>query len=333
MKICIDAGHYKGYNQGIVKSYYEGNVVWKISNLQKKYLEEYENVTVILTRSDITKDLSLSSRGSKAKGCDLFLSNHSNSIDKESVDRAVIIYPYDNKNKSDVLGKKLGKIIQETMGLKQNYQMYQRTYNGGEYYGVMRSARSVGCPRYYILEHGFHTNKATCNWLLKDSNLEKLAKAEVEVIADYYGLKKKNTAKTVNGTIEVLSDSLNVRKDANFSADVLRSIKKGTKHTVIKLKNGLYELKDGGWCSASEKYVKFTETKTESKKYKVTADSLNVREGRGTEYKIVGSLKKDSIIEIWSIAKDSKGNEWASFRYSFEPSIIGYVSMKYLQNI
>lgn len=339
MKICIDAGHYKGYNQGIVKSYYEGNIVWKLTNLQKKYLEEYKNVTVILTRSDIAKDLALSSRGAKAKGCDLFISNHSNSIDKESVDRAVIIYPYDNKNKSDVLGKKLGKIITDTMGLKQDYQMYQRTYKGGEYYGVMRSARNVGCPRYYILEHGFHTNKATCNWLLKDSNLEKLAKAEVEVIANYYGLVKKSTTtpstsndyKRIVGSIEVISDTLNVRKNADFDSAVVTKLKKGQKVSVMASKNGLYMIEEGKWCSANEKYVKYTETKTDV--YEVTTDTLNVRNGRGTEHSKVGTINKGDRIAIWSIAKDSKGENWGSFRYSFTPNVVGYAHMDYLKKV
>lgn len=275
MKICLDAGHYKGYNQGVVKSYYEGDIVWKLTNLQKKYLEEYKDVTVVLTRSDIKKDLSLSGRGSLAKGCDLFLSNHSNSADKESVDRVVIIYPYDNKNKSDVLGKKFGQAIQDVMGLKQNYQMYQRTHNGGEYYGVMRSARATGCPRYYILEHGFHTNKATCNWLLKDSNLEKLAKAEVEVIAKYYGLKKKTattsdtntitnttSGKKVNYVVSIIVDSLKVRKGAGTSFDIVKkdgkdlTLKKGEAYTIIEEKDGWGKLKSGaGWINVNKKYV------------------------------------------------------------------------------
>lgn len=269
MKICLDAGHYKGYNQGIVKSYYEGNVMWKLTNLQKKYLEEYKNVTVILTRSDVAKDLSLSSRGAKSKGCDLFLSNHSNSCGTESVDRPVIIYAYDNKNKADVFGKKIGQAIKTTMGLRQDTQMMQRkNSSGGEYYGVMRSARANGCPLYYIVEHGFHSNKATCNWLLNDANLEKLAKAEVEVIAKHFGLvKKTQTTTTSNSTHEV------------------------------------------------------------------TADTLNVRKGRGTEYAKVGTLKKGAKIAIWSVAKDSKGDNWGSFRYSFNPDIIGYVHMDYLKKI
>ena len=75
MKICLDSGHYKNYNQGAVKSYYEGNVMWEITKLQKKYLEEYKDVEVVLTRSNINDNPTLTTRGSKAKGCDLFISS------------------------------------------------------------------------------------------------------------------------------------------------------------------------------------------------------------------------------------------------------------------
>lgn len=270
MKICLDAGHYKGYNAGVVKGYYEGNVVWKLTNLQKKYLEQYKDVTVILTRTDISKDLSLSNRGAKAKGCDLFLSNHTNYVDNSSVDRAVIIYPFDNKNKSDVLGKKLGAKIQEVIGLKQSYQMMTRKHNNGEYYGVMRGARAAGCPSYYILEHGFHSHKNTCNWLLKDENLDKLAKAEVEVIAKHYGLKKKTTSapatstsgKKVNYVVSIIADSLNVRKGAGTSFDIVEkdgkklTLKKGEAYTIVEEKDGWGKLKSGaGWINVSSKYV------------------------------------------------------------------------------
>lgn len=263
MKICLDAGHYKGYNQGVVKSYYEGNIMWKVTNLQKKYLEQYKDVTVILTRSDIAKDLSLSNRGAKAKGCDLFLSNHSNSCGTESVDRPVIIYPHDNKNKADVFGKKLGQALQDVMGTKQKYQMMQRKNDsGGEYYGVMRSARANGCPLYYIVEHGFHSNKATCNWLLKDENLEKMVKAEVEVIAKHFGLKKKTSTTTTTSTTskeelyQIVTDSLNIRKGAGTNYDIVGTVKKGEVYTIVEKKNNFGKLKSGaGWISINEKYA------------------------------------------------------------------------------
>lgn len=269
MKICLDAGHYKGYNQGKVKSYYEGNIVWKVTKLQKKYLEQYKDVTVILTRSEIEKDLSLSNRGAKAKGCDLFISNHSNYCDTESVDRPVIIYAFDNKNKSDVLGKKLGQALQDVMGTKQNYQMMQRVYNGGEYYGVMRAARSVGCPLYYIVEHGFHSNKATCDWLLKDENLEKMVKKEVEVIAKHFGLVKKeqNVSTPTTSTnsklpyvVRIVTDTLNIRKGVGTTHEIVGTLKKGDAYTIVEESNGwgllkAYQTYRNGWISLNSKYV------------------------------------------------------------------------------
>ena len=75
-----------------------------------------------------------------------------------------------------------------------------------------------------------------------------------------------------------------------------------------------------------------TNTNTNST-YVVNTDVLNVRSGRGSEHSKVGALKKNDKVEIWSIAKDSKGNDWGSFRYSFNPDIIGYVHMGYLKKI
>lgn len=137
--------------------------------------------------------------------------------------------------------------------------------------------------------------------------------------------------KRIVGTIEVLADSLNVRKDADFNSTVVSTLKKGQKVNVMAIKNGLYKIKEGQWTSAGEKYVKFTEVKTDV--YEVTADSLNVRKGRGTEYATVGSLKKGDKIAIWSVAKNSKGENWGSFRYSFTPDVTGFVHMGYLKKI
>lgn len=61
----------------------------------------------------------------------------------------------------------------------------------------------------------------------------------------------------------------------------------------------------------------------------ITTDSLNVRSGRGTEHKVIGSLKKGSKIEIWSIAKASDGRLWGSFRY--DPKNVGFVCMDYVK--
>lgn len=335
MKICLDAGHYKGYNQGVVKPYYEGDVVWKITNLQKKYLEEYKDVTVILTRSDVSKDLALTSRGAKANGCDLFISNHSNACGTESVDRPVIIYAYDNKNKADVLGKKLGQTIQDVMGTKQNYQMMQRQLSsGGEYYGVMRGARAAGCPLYYIVEHGFHTNKATCNWLLNDANLEKMVKKEVETIAKHFGLVKKTLTSTTNTTtpttstnyiVKITTDTLNIRSGAGTNYATVGTVKKGEVYTIVEESNGWGKLKSGaGWISLAYTDKANTTTNTSSEYVvRVATDVLNVRKGASTSYSITGQVKKG---EAYTIVEEKDG-------FGKLKSGLGWISLSYTEKV
>ena len=341
MKICLDAGHYKGFNPGIVKGYYEGDVVWKITNLQKKYLEEYKDVTVILTRSDISKDLALTTRGSKSKGCDLFISNHSNACGTESVDRPVIIYAYDNKNKANVLGKKLGQAIQTVMGTKQAYQMMQRKSTSGttEYYGVMRGARNAGCPLYYIIEHGFHTNKTTCNWLLNDNNLDKLVKAEVEVIAKHFGLVKKTASSTTNNNtssnstntssnsisvnylVKIDTESLNVRKGVGVSFDIVTQVKLGGVYTIIEEKDGWGKLKSGaGWINLS--YTKKTTLDNTLPSYlvEINTAALNIRKKPTTNSTITGVVTEGQVYTIieekdgWGKLKSGAG--WINLSYT-----------------
>ena len=84
-KVCLDAGHYGNYNAGAVKGYYESGRMWRLTELLAKELTD-RGIAVIKTRSSQATDLALTSRGRKAKGCDLFLSMHSNAASVESVD-------------------------------------------------------------------------------------------------------------------------------------------------------------------------------------------------------------------------------------------------------
>lgn len=197
IKICLDAGHYGKYNRSpVVKNYYESDMAWKLHLLLKKYLEQY-GFEVIQTRSSQTKDMELTDRGKKAKGCDLFLSLHSNAASAENVDYVVCMYQVDDNcgnmdEQSKVLAKKLADCVAEAMGAEaktwSTKSSKDRDGDGykDDYYGVLRGAHSVGTPG-VIIEHGFHTNKAQAEWLMNDGNLDKLAKAEAAVIAEHYG--------------------------------------------------------------------------------------------------------------------------------------------------
>lgn len=196
IKICLDAGHVGSkYNQSpVVKTYYESAMVWKL-HLKLKAELETRGFEVITTRADIDTDLGVYKRGAASKGCNVFISLHSNACSTESVDYPVVYRAYDNLNDVGVLALQIAKKIGELMGTNQAGRTATRKNSaGGEYYGVLRGARAVGTPFYMLIEHSFHTNTAATKWLSVDANLDKLAVAEAELLADYFGVK--DTPKT-----------------------------------------------------------------------------------------------------------------------------------------
>lgn len=188
MKICLDAGHYGKYNQSPAdKRYYESDMAWKLHLLQKKHLEAH-GFQVITTRAAQANDLALYERGSKSKGCDLFISIHSNAAAdtvNNNVDYPVAYCAVDKG--ADAIGLALAQCVEAVMGTKQKARIEHRAGSNGDYYGVLRGAAAVGTPS-LILEHSFHTNAVSTAWLLDDANLDRLAKAEAETIARYFGI-------------------------------------------------------------------------------------------------------------------------------------------------
>ena len=201
-KVCIDAGHYGSYYNGCPnnKNYYESNIMWKLHLLQKKYLEQL-GIDVITTRANKDKDLSVTERGKKAKGCDLFISNHSNAVGSymnETVDYVAIYHLTDDTTTNvDEISKnfanKIAPVISTTMGVKQSNRIVTRKSDNDRnndglmndnYYGVLHGSRLVNVAG-VLIEHSFHTNTRTVNWLLNEENLDKLAKVEAECIASF----------------------------------------------------------------------------------------------------------------------------------------------------
>ena len=188
-KICIDAGHYGKYNRSpVVPEYYESDMVWKLHLMQKEILEGY-GFEVILTRGSQAADRELYSRGYAAKGCMLFISDHSNACSREEVDYPVVYHGHDNIGGCSVPSREPAVVIASAMGTAQaGRTATRRNSSGGEYYGVLRGARAAGLSDYYIIEHSFHTNARMTRWLLDDANLRKLAEAECRAIAEHYGM-------------------------------------------------------------------------------------------------------------------------------------------------
>ena len=218
-RVMFDAGHYGNRNQSpVYPKYYEAQQMWKLHLYLKEELEQY-GIEVGVTRTEQDKDLSLQERGMSAEGYDLFISMHSDASDSESVNRATAFYAYDDWNNASVLAQKLADAVGKCMGVTSRIKTRLSTKGEWDYYGVMFYARWVKCPLYYIMEHSFHTNKASAQWLMSDSNLKKLAAAEAEVIAAYYGIEKEKVEPTNKG-VSTVNIELSVLKNGSRGEEV-----------------------------------------------------------------------------------------------------------------
>lgn len=188
----LDAGHSGKTNRSpIVREYYESERMWLLCEKLFDELSKY-GFEVRKTRSRLGEDVEVYERGKMAKGCDLFISLHSNATGAsggEKTDRVDVYGAYDNLNNSWELASGLAVAIADLMKVSEGRVKTRKSDKGErEYYGVLRGARAVGCPLYYIIEHSFHTNEYAARWLLDDENLRRLAVLEAAVIAGYYGL-------------------------------------------------------------------------------------------------------------------------------------------------
>lgn len=265
-KVCIDAGHYGSrYNHSpVVAEYYESDRMWVLAELLIAALKK-RGVTVVKTRTNKDSDFALTARGKKAQGCDLFLSLHSNAASAESVDYPVAyVFRADAKTdldeRSQEIGLKLAKVVQQLMGTKQPARTAtrgssnDRDGNGlldDEYYGVLHGAKTVKVPG-VILEHSFHTNTVAAKWLMSDANLSKLAEAEADCIAAW--LKNTLTTPTADASlpyrVRVSINDLNIRSGPSTNYVSKGYIKPGV-YTIVATDGIWLKLKSGaGWISS-----------------------------------------------------------------------------------
>lgn len=208
IKIMLDAGHDGKRNQSpVFKNYYESDFTFKWQTYLKADLEKY-GFYVGVTRTSQNEVEDVVDRGMDSKGYDFFISGHSNACSTESVDRVSGIFlAKDDSTGIDEISEQvsilLTDVVKTTMGItsaSQNYYKlagYDRNGNGittdDDYYGVLYGAHKVKTPG-IILEHSFHTNKRSAQWLYNDANVKKLAAAEAKALADYFNM---NTVITV----------------------------------------------------------------------------------------------------------------------------------------
>ena len=204
--VCIDTGHVAGANRSpCVVAYSEGTQMWALGEMLGAALSElYADVVVKYTRTDINQNLrpdggeDVVERGHAAAGSDLFVSLHSNASNNDKCDGINFVwvcYPYDAIDNTPEDAQKLAEAAETALYINripvQPWRVETRRGSRGDWYGVMRGAREVGVRKYFIIEHGFHTNADNALALLKTDVLTDIAIAEALAIGDILHLTKR----------------------------------------------------------------------------------------------------------------------------------------------
>ncbi|WP_255298762.1 cell wall-binding protein EntA [Bacillus cereus] len=110
---------------------------------------------------------------------------------------------------------------------------------------------------------------------------------------------------SANAETVVKTDVLNVRENPTTESKVVGKLQNGHKLDVLNTENGWSQIKlDGKDAFVSTEFTKNS--------YYVTANVLNVRAEANTNSEILGTLKKDDMIETTNQVQ----NEWLQFEYN-----------------
>lgn len=218
--ICIDPGH-GGSNEGTKETYdgsliKEKNLTMAISRKLKYYLEQNDNIRVVMTRNS-DSDVSLSGRIDYAadNNADYVISVHINSKSQDVVDasgcmvlmscsryqpanaRFGSIYDREKSLAYSILSRlnSIGiPIANDTWnpdeyqdGILQRVNTADELYPDGsmaDYYGLINEGTRAGIPT-IIVEHAFLSNAGDYrNYLSSDAQLDALARADAAGILD-----------------------------------------------------------------------------------------------------------------------------------------------------
>jgi N-acetylmuramoyl-L-alanine amidase len=213
----IDPGHAPGNPNKGPTGYYEYQGVWKISTYLKEILQE-KGVQADFTRT-WEQDPELYARGQKAKGYDLFISEHTNANDGKT--RGVEVFFDYSKPLDKEFAEKLAGNVAAAIG-NPNRGAKTRTYiEGGKtlnYYGVIRGAAATDCKHILLIESGFHDNVQDESFLKVNENLRKIAQAQAEVILEMLGVKDINVVLNLKEDWywAMLLDNLKLYKSKGF---------------------------------------------------------------------------------------------------------------------
>jgi len=309
MKICIDPGHYAGYNPyPPFPQYSEGTQMWKLANYLKPRLEKC-GIEVIMTKDSVEKNPGLTTRGKKARGCDMFISLHSNAVGK-GVSNVTGVECYRSIfNDGDTFAAGVCEVVAKVMNTKNRGAKTRKGSGNWDYYSVIKGAVDAGCKRAYLIEHGFHTSVDDATFLIDNNNLDKIAEAECAYICAFLGVNKP-ADKPAPPAEQPAPPAETPRKykigdNVTFSTCYISStatsavrpkINHGRITKIVNARNP-YLINDGQcWVNDGDIRGFYSEPKYEE--YVITCSRLYVRRRPSTASARVGEYRKGETIKV-----------------------------------
>lgn len=141
---------------------------------------------------------------------------------------------------------------------------------------------------------------------------------------------KPESAFAEGSTIEITTDTLNVREGPGLSYKVIEVVKRGDRFSVKEEKSDWIQVSlnssgKKGWVAAWLVKKHFANEVSSSKSGIVTANQLRVRSGTSTSYKVVSSLSQGATVTI--IKTESN---WHQIKTT---SVTGWVAAEFIQEI
>ena len=222
---------------------------------------------VYLMDKDGSTDTPLSTRASKANKakCDIVVSDHYNAFGgcAKFLDRKgglLVLRTQNCSSKSIKLGELIAKQLEEDIDYGYSYGLRRDVDISGFTLAILRQTNMPAV----LIEYGFMDVLKEAKLMLDTKHQKKCAESVCKAICKYFGVTYKKEVAKSNNTfkVQVLSDTLNVRKVADWDAEPVTKVKKGQYLEVVDTveaangKTKMYKLESGLFITASEKYVK-----------------------------------------------------------------------------
>ena len=195
--IVIDPGHGGTGDRNLGAQYNdlsEKELTLRVANALKSELDQYDNVTVYLTRTtDVLMSLEDRAKYAKSVGADFVFSIHFNaSADHIFYGSEVWTSAFGTYYQK---GYNFGQIVSNEwnqLGLYQKGVKTKLGSSGKDYYGIIRQCVALNTPC-VILEHAYVDHGYDVSMIKSEGFINKLGVADATAIAKYFGLKSTKT--------------------------------------------------------------------------------------------------------------------------------------------